>query len=56
MTEKFEHKNTNGGGGGGDNEDEKAMEQEPGLVGNSRQRGGRYDIGGNHDIGDNSYQ
>ena len=57
MTEKFEHKHTNGGGGGDDddNEDEKAMEQGPGLVENSRQRGGRYDVGGNHDIGENSY-
>ena len=54
MTEKFDHRNT-GGGSICDNEDEKAMEQGPGLVENSRQRGGRYDIGGNHDIGNNSY-
>lgn len=36
-------------------EDEKAMEQGQGLVADSRERGGRYDVGGNLDIGDNSY-
>ena len=50
MTEKFDNK-----GSGSGCEDEKAMDEEQGLVDHSRQRGGRYDVGMIHDIGDNSY-
>jgi len=70
MTEKFDHKHASDGddnGGGGDvdgHEDEKAMEEKAmehrqhtnGLIdNNSRQRGGRYNVGGNREIGDRSY-
>ena len=41
MTEKFDNK------GLGIEGDEKSMEQGPGLVDDSKRRGGRYDAGGN---------